>query len=239
MKKLVYLIALSISIISCSKVAKGEYLISGEAKGIADGKMAVIKTQNETGLVFSLDSAKIKDGKFEIKGKVKEPSMFALFIGGLQQPVPFILETGEIIVKIDKDSSWKSKIKGTFSNDAFQEFNEKLNVYQKKLVDYQNNNLQKLIAAQQKKDNLAVENLNKGYAAIQTEMDAFMTKYPDENPESFISLLLLERSFSSQTFDFDKVKATFDSFDESLKNTKPGKAIAQKLKVIGDNKKKK
>jgi peroxiredoxin len=238
MKKIVFLIALSFIIFSCSKVAKGEYLISGDAKGIVDGKMVILKTQNENGIIFNLDSVKVKDGKFEIKGKVKEPSMFALFVSGIQQPVPFILETGEISVKIDKDSIWKSKVSGTYSNDAFQTFNENLNGFQKKLLDYQNNNVQKLIAAQQKKDKLEIENLNKGYSSIQKNMDEYMTKYPDENPRSFISLLLLERTFSSPTFNLDKVKKTFNNFDESLKITKPGILIAKKLKVIEDNKKK-
>jgi peroxiredoxin len=238
MKNTVFLIALSFIIFSCSKVAKGEYLISGDAKGIVDGKMVILKTQNENGIIFNLDTVKVKDGKFEIKGKVKEPSMFALFVSGIQQPVPFILETGEISVKIDKDSIWKSKVSGTYSNDAFQTFNENLNVFQKKLLDYQNNNVQKLIAAQQKKDKLEIENLNKGYSSIQKNMDEYMTKYPDENPRSFISLLLLERTFSSPTFNLDKVKKTFNNFDESLKITKPGILIAKKLKVIEDNKKK-
>ena len=69
MKKIVFLFLLSLTILSCSKVAKGEYLISGKAKGIADGKMVVLKKQNEFGLVISVDSAKVKDGKFQLKGK--------------------------------------------------------------------------------------------------------------------------------------------------------------------------
>ena len=116
MKKIVFLTLLALTIFSCSKVKKGEYLISGKAKGIANGKMVVLKKQNEFGMVVSVDSAKVKDCKFELKGKVKEPSMLAIFIQGIQQPIPFILETGEIDVKIDKDSIWKSEIGGTTSN---------------------------------------------------------------------------------------------------------------------------
>jgi peroxiredoxin len=235
MKKIVFLIALSLSILSCSKVKKGEFLISGEAKGLPNGKMIFLKTQNDVGLVLNVDSAKVQDGKFELKGKVKEPSMFALYIKDIQQPVPFIMESGEIVVKIDKDSIWKSKISGTESNDSFQEFNDKSNAIQKRMVDYQNKNIQKLMEAQQKKDNLAIESLKSGYVKIQKEMDDYMIQYPDENPNSYISLLLVERLFSSQDFKYEKVKKTFENLNEELRNTTKGKAISDKLKTIEKN----
>lgn len=87
MKKIAFLLVLSLAIFSCSKVRKGEFLISGNAKGITDGKMVVLKNKNEFGLVVNVDSAKVKDGKFEMKGKVNEPSMLAIFVNGLQQPI--------------------------------------------------------------------------------------------------------------------------------------------------------
>ena len=235
MKKIVFLIALSLSILSCSKVKKGEFLISGEAKGLPNGKMIFLKTQNEVGLVLNVDSAKVQDGKFELKGKVKEPSMFALYIKDIQQPVPFIMESGEIVVKIDKDSIWKSKISGTDSNDSFQEFNDKTNAINKRLVDYQNKNIQKLMEAQQKKDNITIESLKSGYVKIQKEVDDYMNQYPDENPNSYISLLLVERLFNSQDFKYEKVKKTFENLNEELRNITKGKAISEKLKTIEKN----
>lgn len=237
MKKIVFLIALSFTIFSCSKVADGEYLITGNAKGVPNGKMVVLKKKNDYGIVVNVDSTKVKDGKFELKGKVKEPSMFALFIKDLQQPIPFILETGEIEVKVDKDSIWKSEIGGTYNNEEFQKFNTKMNTVQKKLVDYQNKNFQKLMEAQQKKDNMAIENLKKGYNDIQKEMDDFMVKYPEENTEAFISLLLLQGQFNSPKFNLDNFKKTFNKLDSSLKSTKIGKEIQAKLKAIDSNNK--
>lgn len=235
MKKIVFLIALSLSILSCSKVKKGEFLISGEAKGIPNGKMVFIKTQNDVGLVLNVDSAKVQDGKFELKGKVKEPSMFVLYIKDIQQPIPFIMESGEIVIKVDKDSIFKSKISGTDSNDSFQEFNDKTNAINKRLVDYQNKNIQKLMEAQQKKDNVTIESLKNGYVKIQKEVDDYMNQYPDENPNSYISLLLVERLFNSPDFKYEKVKKTFENLNEELRNTTKGKTISEKLKSIEKN----
>ena len=239
MKKIVFLLVLSLAIFSCSKVRKGEFLISGNAKGIADGKMVVLKKQNEFGVVVNIDSAKVKDGKFEIKGKVKEPSMLALFVSGLQQPIPFILETGEIEVKVDKDSIWKSEIGGTSNNEDFQKFNVKLNTFQKKLVDFQNKNIQKLMDAQKKNDNVTVEKLKKEYSDIQKGMDDFMAVYPEQNTESYISLLLIQNMFNSPKFDLAKVTKTYSNIDADLKSTKVGKEIGLKLKTIENTQKKK
>jgi hypothetical protein len=239
MKKIVFLLVLSLAIFSCSKVRKGEFLISGNAKGIADGKMVVLKKQNEFGVVVNIDSAKVKDGKFEIKGKVKEPSMLALFVSGLQQPIPFILETGEIEVKVDKDSIWKSEIGGTSNNEDFQKFNVKLNTFQKKLVDFQNKNIQKLMDAQKKNDNVTVEKLKKEYSDIQKGMDDFMAVYPEQNTESYISLLLIQNMFNSPKFDLAKVTKTYSNIDADLKATKVGKEIGLKLKTIENTQKKK
>lgn len=235
MKKIVYLILLSLAILSCSKVAKGEYLISGKAKGIADGKMVILKKQNEFGIVISVDSTKVKDGKFQLKGKVKEPSMLAIFVQGLQQPIPFILETGEIEVKVDKDSIWKSEIGGTSNNEDFQKFNAKLNSIQKKMMSFQNKNMKKFMEAQQKKDNATVEKLKKEYSGFEKEREEYMNKFPEKNKDSYISLLLVQNMFNSPTFEINKVKKIFNDLDSSIKSTKIGKEIEAKLKTIENN----
>ena len=237
MKKVIFIIALSLAIISCSKVAKGEFILSGEAKGIPNGQTVFLKQKNTNGIVISVDSTKIKDGKFQFKGKANELNMSVVFIKGLQQPIPFILETGEIEVKIDKDSIWKSEIGGTFNNDAFQKFNTKRNEIQKRLVDYQNNTFQKYIDARKKNDLVTVKNLELGFEKIQKENDEFMSKFPKENKDTYISLLLIEDMFNSPKFNLENVKKLYNDLDESLKATTVGKGIEAKLKAIETNNK--
>lgn len=235
MKKIVFLIALSFLIFSCSKVAKGEFLISGEAKGIPNGKMVFLKMKDDNGIVINMDSAKVNDGKFELKGKVKEPAMLALFVQGLRQPIPFILETGEIEVTVDKDSIWKSKIGGTYNNDEFQKFNATLNGFQKRLVDFQNKNMQKGMEYQQSNNKAGLESLNNQYSSIKKEMDDYMFNFPQENKEAFISLILLQSRFESPKFNLVEVKKIYNSYSDDLKATKIGKSIQEKLNIIEKN----
>lgn len=232
MKKIVFSLAIMFVFASCSKVEKGQYLLAGTAKGVQNGKKVVIKKQTETGITISLDSTKVKDGKFEVKGKFTEPEMYAVFVEGLQQPVPFIVENDEIKITIDKDSIWKSKIGGTNYNDKFQQFNEKSNEVNKKLVEFQNKNMQAFMAAQQSQDTVAMNKLRKGYDAIAKELKDYYETYPDKNGDSYISLLMLQSKFSSPDFNLEKTKKAYDNLDSELKNTKIGKGIADKIKVI-------
>jgi hypothetical protein len=134
MKKIFFLLTASVAIMSCSKVKDGEYLITGTAKGIANGKTIILQGQDPTTKMnVALDTVKVENEKFEIKGKVTEPAFHTLILQDANGPIPFILETGEITVAIDKDSIHKSKIAGTYSNDEYVKFNDELQKTQKKI----------------------------------------------------------------------------------------------------------
>lgn len=234
MKKIFFLLTASAAIISCSKVKDGEFLITGTAKGIENGKTIILQGQDPTTMApLALDTVKVENGKFEIKGKVTEPAFHTLIVQDLQGPVPFILETGEIKIEVDKDSIHKSKISGTYSNDEYVKFNEDLTKVQKRLMDFQKKNTQTMQAAQQKQDTAVINSLMKEYMAIQTDVQAESKKkytaYAETHPKSFISALIIQSLINDPAADFKKTEALYNSLDESLKNTKPGKAIKEKI----------
>ena len=233
MKKIVVLIVLALTIFSCTNVPKGEFLISGTAKGLPDGKIIALKVRNDFDKIVTMDSVKVKDGKFTLKGKVTEPNMLALFIQGVPQPIPFILETGAIDIKIDKDSIWKSEIGGTHNNDKFQEFNTTLNSFNKKLIAFQSKNMTKAMEYQKKKDKAGMESLNKGYGDIQKEMDNYMSKFPEENKDAYLSVVILETKLNAPNLDIEAVKKTFNALSADVKATKVGKRLQGKLTNFG------
>lgn len=234
MKKIFFLLTASAAIISCSKVKDGEFLITGTAKGIENGKTIILQGQDPTTMaVLPLDTVKVENGKFEIKGKVTEPAFHTLIIQDLQGPIPFILETGEIKIEVDKDSIHKSKISGTYSNDEYVKFNEDVTKVQKRLIDFQKKNTQAMQTAQQKQDTAVINGLMKEYMAIQTDVQAESKKkytaYAETHPKSFISVLIVQSLINDPSSDFKKTEGLYNSLDESLKNTKPGKAIKEKI----------
>ena len=233
MKKIILLLSAAVVLISCNKVGKDEYIISGTATGIENGKTIVLETQDATGMMLPKDTVKVENGKFEMKGSITEPAFYTLQLEGAQAKIPFILENGEVTIAIDKDSIQKSKVSGTYNNDEYVSFNEDITKVQKKLMDFQTKNMEAMNAAQQAKDTVVINGLMKEFSRIQEEVGtaskAKYIAYAETHPKSFISALIIQGMLSDPTADVAKTEKLYNSLDESLKKTKPGIAIKTKI----------
>lgn len=233
MKKIILVTSLTVLLFSCSKVGKGEYLISGTAKGIENGKTVILQTQDETGMItISVDTVKIENEKFEFKGKISEPTMHSLFFPDFKNGLSLIVENGEIEVDVKKDSIQISKISGTYNNDEFQKFNSDAMVVQKKMIDFQKKNMPIFKAAQEKQDTVTINKLIKENNSFQMELQKMFNSYPETHPKSFISLYMMNSMFNDPKFDLEKMKKLYKNLDESLKSTKPAKKIKEKIDAI-------
>ncbi|MBS7256523.1 DUF4369 domain-containing protein [Flavobacterium branchiicola] len=234
MKKIFFLLTATAAIISCSKVKDGEYLITGTATGIENGKTIILQGQDPTTkMVVALDTVKVENGKFEIKGKVTEPAFHSLILQDARGPLQFILESGEINIAIDKDSIHKSKVTGTYNNEEFTKFQDELTKTQKGLIDFQKKNTQKMQQAQQAQDTAVINSLMKQFMTLQTEVQEKSKKsyvtYAETHPKSFISVLIVKGMSEDPSADAKKVESIYNSLDESLKNTTPGKETKTKI----------
>ena len=230
MKKLILLLSAVVILTSCTK---DKYTISGTATGFENGKTVIMETQNETGALIAVDTVKVENGKFEIKGKAIEPSFHSLQVEGVQGKIPFILENGDITIIVNKDSIQKSKVSGTYNNDEYVTFNEEITKLQKKLIDFQTKNMQAMNTAQQTKDTVVINGLMKEFSRIQQEVGtaskAKYVAYAETHPKSFISVLIIQGMLNDPATDVKKSEKMYNSLDESMKNTKPGKAIKTRL----------
>ncbi|OYX83652.1 MAG: thiol:disulfide interchange protein [Flavobacteriales bacterium 32-34-25] len=241
MKKLFLLLSASAVLFSCSKVGKDEYIITGTAAGIENGKTIILQTQDPNGMggLINIDTVKVENGKFEIKGKVTEPSIHFVQLEAANQPILFILESGEINIEVNKDSIQKSKISGTYNNDEYVKFNDEMKVIQKKLIDFQSANMLKMNQAQQAKDTAVINGLMKQYQTIQEEVGAnsktkFLS-YAETHPKSFISALIIQSMLQDPSADIKQAEKIYNGFDEELKNTKPGKEIKQRFAAVNSS----
>lgn len=231
MKKIFFLLSASLLLMSCNK---DKYTISGTIEGLENGKTIILETQDESGMgLKSIDTVKVENGKFVFEGKALEPAFHTLQIEGVQGKVPFILENGDIEIKVDKDSIQKTKVSGTYNNDEYVKFNEEIKVIQKKLMDFQTKNMQAMNNAQQTKDTAVINGLMQEFSKIQEEVgNASKAKYigyAETHPKSLISALIIQGMLNDPSADTKKAEAIYNGFEESLKNTKPGKAIKTKL----------
>ncbi len=232
MKKSLLLVAAAIALYSCNKLAEGEYEITGTVKGMKTG-LVYLEKQNPMGMgPQAIDTVKIVDGKFEIKGKTTEPEIHFIQVDKVNGKVPFVLEGGEIEITVDKDSLNKSKLAGTYSNEEFNKFNEESNKIQKKsqkqVMAFQMKNMAVMNEAQQKNDTATMNRLRKEYDVIQKEITDYTFGYPKTHPKSYISVLILQMMANNPKYTKD-IDGLYNALDPSLKKTKPGKSIKENI----------
>ena len=228
MKKIVVLLITASLFVACNKLEDNEFVISGTADGISDGKLAILETLDESGMVLKpTDTAVIKNGKFEFKGTTAEPELRFIQLDSVQGKIVFILENGEISIKAFKDSINKSVIGGTFNNEQFAVYNKEQNVIQKKIADYRTVNKEKMEVAMQTNDTVTVNSLRDGFVKLNNEFKDYNVKFAEKNPKAFISVLMIQNMLMQPDSDFEKLEKTFNNLDKSVKDTKPGKNVGE------------
>lgn len=235
MKKILVLLSAVAVLVSCSKVGKTEYLITGTAQGVENGKKIILETQDEKGMgLVTKNTVTVQNGKFELKGNIAEPSFYTIQLEGTQAKIPFILENGEeVTIELKKDSIQKSKVSGTYNNDEYVKFNDEITKVQKKLVDFQMKNTAAMTAARNAKDSVTIKQLLQEFGKIQEEVGvaskAKYIEYAETHPKSYITVLILQGILNDPTTDIKKAEKIFNDLEESLQKTKPGKAIKESL----------
>lgn len=233
MKKILLLLSVTAIMVSCNKTDT-EYTISGTATGFENGQQIILQSADSTavGKMISIDTVKVKNGKFEFKGNAVEPEVSGLLIEG-KGNIDLILEGGKITITLDKDTLRNSNVTGTYNNDELTQYKKDIAVTQKlvqaKAMAFQQANMKKFQDAQAAKDTVAVNALIKENQAIMKPMSEQNYKYAETHPKSFLSLILAEGLFYSPSPEFVKIKKIYNGLSSELKNTRHGKVVKQKL----------
>ncbi|MBU7571093.1 MAG: DUF4369 domain-containing protein, partial [Flavobacterium sp.] len=133
MKKILLLLSVTAFMVSCNKSGDGEYIITGTVTGVENGKTVILQKQDEEimGKMIPVDTVKVENGKFELKGTATEPSIHSLRIETKQGEIDFVLENGKINIAVDKDTLGKSKVTGTYNNEELTKFKTDTQAIQK------------------------------------------------------------------------------------------------------------
>ncbi len=235
MKKLLLVAISSAFLFSCNKETNTDtdgYHVSGTIDSIADGSIIFIETQNNQGGFIHLDTAIVKNGKFEFKGEAKEITLAFLQIGNLERKVPFILENHKIAITAYKDSLQASKIEGTYNNDEWIRYNHNLKIFQEKTFKFNETYQEAFKAAQQANDTITMAKISEEYIALDKEFIDFNKEYVSKNPKSYVALLLVAQLINQPDTDIVKLKADVEALAPELKSTKIGVEIQEKLKSL-------
>ncbi|UGS22099.1 TlpA disulfide reductase family protein [Flavobacterium cyclinae] len=231
MKKIALIITTTLLIIGCNNLKENEFLISGTAKGVENGKKVFIEIQTETGSLAK-DTTIVKDGKFELKGSIEGIDIGFIRIEKENVNLPVILEEGKIEINIVKDSLHKSTLGGTPNNEKFHKYNQDTKAISEKVVKFEKENSEALQKAQFSNDTVAISKILNEYNKFQNEMNEYSKNFIKENPDAYLSVLLLENFLMRQYLTADEVKTYFKALDKKLHETKSGKKIKSTLDAM-------
>lgn len=231
MKKIVLIIATALVTFACNDLKDNEFLISGQADGVENGKKVFIEVESPNGMVAK-DTGVVENGKFELKGISEEIDLAFIRIENEKTSLPFIMEKGKINVVLVKDSIQNSKVGGTFNNDKLQTFNEQSKEIAKKLSKFQKANNERFKTARSANDSTTVKEIMDKFKGFQEEMNQSSLKFIKENNNSYLSLLLLENFLMREYLPVEEIKGYFEKIDKSLLNTKSATNIKKNLDAI-------
>jgi len=228
MKK-IFTLACAVAVLAaCNKSADG-YKINGTVQGFEDGTKVYINEQGEQGFT-KIDSTEIKGGTFVLKGETQEIDFKFIQLGSTDEfMVPFVLENGEINFTYDKTKPEETKISGSKNNDYLMSYNEPASKLQKELQDFQVQNNDKMMQAQKANDVETVQALMGHFNGLQKQLIKQNVDFVVKNKDAYISLILLEQLNLSNAITQEEFKTYYDALDPSLKTTKIGKKLAERL----------
>lgn len=236
MKKIILASLTTVALFSCKKeMPEGQYVLNGSIDGVPSGQEVYLERNDDSLGVIVIDTAKIENGRFKFEGRVDEPSIYSLAINGVKSRSYVILETGEIDIEIDKDSTFFNKLSGTYNNQELAKFNTSAMEIQKEIEDFKMKNQTKLILAQNDKDTVTINKLRNDFMALQQKMETHNYEYIESHPKSYLSLLLIYNMYNSMVPDMLRMEKYYNALDPELKKNKVAnkirKAIAEFKRV--------
>ncbi|WP_282015424.1 TlpA disulfide reductase family protein [Marinifilum flexuosum] len=245
----ILILLLATLIMSCGKSEKHDgYILKGEVKGIADGKIVLSSYEREQLKVVTFDSAIIKEGKFELKGKVDYPLELSVKVTPGDAMFSLWIENSQISVKGDmkkaKADQWgRKRLPVVIEGGKIQSEKQAYEALLKPIMEEQepytfayneaNMTYIKGMKAELPEEELLVlkSKAQLAYNALKpfsSRMSMVNRKYMEDHPNSFVTANILKWSMSHMKP--EEAQTKYDLFSEEIKNCPLGKEIKSEIK---------
>lgn len=221
---------------SCKKEMKNDgYSISGTVKGLDSGWIKIIKPnivdRERVGIV--LDSAKIENGSFFMKGKIDHIDMLSISINDKYNTMRgFFIENSPISLdinlnEVDKYGQFEPKVTGSKTHDIYV-IKEKID---KDLLTQEKYNplislREEMNKAYKSKDEALINQVKKKSEGLrelsnsrQEEYQLAKVNYVKNNPNSPVSPYILSFQFSEGRMSKERMKEVYHLFDGEATKT--------------------
>lgn len=222
MRLLAPYIIIILFIIGCSS-GSTEFTLNGTID-LDDGQSVLLLGVDDQSQLMPIDTVEVSAGTFSFSGSAKYPEMHYLNFEGVRSLLPLVLEPGTITVQAVKDSIQKANVRGTKSNVDVAQFLGEVSTYNLALreISFELRN------AMLRKDSLNISDLQDQYDNMVAKLTDFELSYITDNPDSYVSSLILEQQVTSGQIDPAEAQLLFDQLEGNIKKTKSAQNI-QKL----------
>lgn len=226
MKKLLSYILLFIPVVLFAQPNKFE--LHGDITSVNEQLKKVTLICNESGI---RESSTAENGLFSFEGEVEEPVKAVLIFAfeKSKQKVSLYLEPGAFIqVKSKTENGIQFEISGSQTQADYEELQLGLKPFKNQL-DSIKSTIEKLPEAV-RNSTASVNDFEKKEKKIKTKEDQVYLKFINAHPQSFISLVALEKYVGSSP-QYAEVKPLFDSLSDQVKQTSVAKSFADFLEI--------
>jgi thiol-disulfide isomerase/thioredoxin len=197
------------------------YEINGAAEGVVNGLRAYIKVV-EGNREKIIDTAIVMNETFTFKGEALIPSISRITINSIQGNLPFVLESGRINVKINKDSLFYSIVQGTKNNEDYHKYKGVIKERVKGI-----NSLKAQINQSTPQEKINEINLLGRKKTV--ELQEYAYEFINNNVNSDFSLLLLETQVGRPNLSLTKVKESFNNLQGVIKRNPHYESVGKKI----------
>ncbi|MBU2996379.1 AhpC/TSA family protein [Cellulophaga baltica] len=222
MKKIVLGLLTAVVLASCNSNSGGFSIEANVDGDIENGTVVYLKRISKVNQPIDVDTTTVENGKFVFKGVADSLDLQYIFIDKINGNIPVVIENGTIDVDFHKDSLQFASISGTEQNELFSKFLDNSRTFAKRAMSMRED----FEKARKSNDTATQQALQEESMEMQNQAKDFELNYIKENPNAYISALLLERVYANKSLTEKEVTEIYDAFTPEIKAT----AVANRIK---------
>ena len=203
------------ALISCNSGTG--YTLSGSVENAPDGQKIYLAELNENNNQTTvIDTLEITDGQFQAEYKAKDkPTVSFLTLEGVRGNVLFIAEDEPVQMELKSDSLFASKVTGGPHNEILYGYLAEVLKTNRKIGDLR----QEMMQAYSNQDTVQLGELEMRQQEIIDEDKEVKRELVDNNPNSIVSILVLQDMVNSKTFNSNELVEYYESLSEEVRST--------------------
>lgn len=201
---------------------KKPFEIRGQVRGVKTGKIYLSQFVRDG----MRDSAELKNGRFSFKGKMENPSPFAIALAGdRSKSFLFFADNATNEVVIDTANLSASTVKGSATDRQYRDYDKKLKPINDRLNEIYTNarNIPR-------DDKAARDSVYKLSEPLTKQRLDVVKDYIQNNPGSIISAYAITRFFTTQP-DLPELEKMYSGLSPAVQQTSFGKEINDRLVI--------